>query len=421
MSEVLTKPAAIESPLVSAMAESFQEIYGTNANAHLADARRLLNRLEWPTTKTEFWKYTRTGKLTKNSFSMAPASAAGASAKPLGEVESYTLLFENGRFLAQNSDELPAGVSFQTFEPSAEFPQEFNSLAQPDIQVFETLNTAFMPQLFVLRIAAHQVIEKPIRLAYHDSGSGIAAQYRVIIVAEKGCKAEVIQSFDETAGVGFTNALSEIFVGENASFQFYKIQDEGNEQFHHSSDYVKVAAGANFGIHTFSLSSAWTRNNLVIKMAGPSAFARLNGLYIPTGERHVDNNTFVDHAVPHCDSSELYKGVLYDRSTGVFNGKVIVRQDAQKTNAFQQNNNLILSENAQMNSKPELEIYADDVKCSHGSTTGQLDDEALFYLQSRAIGRNEAQRMLTSAFGGEVLNQVENEALREYLYQKFEL
>src|SRR5690606_6418082 len=133
------------------------------------------------------------------------------------------------------------------------------------------------------------------------------------------------------------------------------------------------------------------------------------------------NNTFVDHAVPHCDSSELYKGVLYDRSTGVFNGKVIVRQDAQKTNAFQQNNNLILSENAQMNSKPELEIYADDVKCSHGSTTGQLDDEALFYLQSRAIGRNEAQRMLTSAFGGEVLNQVENEALRDYLYQKFEL
>jgi len=421
MSEILTKPAAIESPLVSAMAESFQEIYGTNANAHLADARRLLNRLEWPTTKTEFWKYTRTGKLTKNTFSMAPASGAGVPVQPLGELDCYTLVFENGRFLAQNSDALPAGVCIDTFEPSATFPQEFNSLAHPEVQVFETLNTAFLPQLFSLRIGANQVIDKPIRLALHNTGSGIAAQYRAIIVAEKGCKAEVIQSFSETNGAGFTNAMCEVFVEENASFQFYKIQDEGNEQFHHSSDYVNVAAGANFGIHTFPLSAAWTRNNLVIKMAGPSAFARLNGLYIPTGERHVDNNTFVDHAVPHCDSSELYKGVLYDRATGVFNGKVIVRQDAQKTNAFQQNNNLILSENAQMNSKPELEIYADDVKCSHGSTTGQLDDEALFYLQSRAIGRNEAQRMLTSAFGGEVLNQVENEALRNYLYQKFEL
>lgn len=421
MSEVLTKPAAIESPLVSAMAESFQEIYGTNANAHLADARRLLNRLEWPTTKTEFWKYTRTGKLTKNTFVVAPAHSSVFEVNPLGELDCYTLTFENGRFLAQNSDSLPAGVSIDTFESSATFPKEFNSLAQPEIKVFETLNTAFIPQLFTLRIAANQVIDKPIRLALHNTGSGVAAQYRFVIVAEKGCKAEVIQSFSETTGAGFTNAICEVFVEENASFQFYKIQDEGNEQFHHSSDYVNVSAGANFGIHTFPLSGAWTRNNLSIKMAGPSAFARLNGLYIPTSERHVDNNTFVDHAVAHCDSSELYKGVLYDRATGVFNGKVIVRPDAQKTNAFQQNNNLILSENAQMNSKPELEIYADDVKCSHGSTIGQLDDEALFYLQSRAIGRDKAQRMLTSAFGGEVLNQVENEALRNYLYQKFEL
>lgn len=421
MSETLTKPAAIESPLVIAMAESFQEIYGMDANAHLADARRLLNRLEWPTTKSEFWKYTRTGRLTKNSFSIAPAAVTRAVIEPLGEVECYNLAFENGRYIAQNSDALPSGVSIDTFNPSATFPKEFNSLAQPKIQVFETLNTAFMPQLFTLRIAANQVIDKPIRLALHNAGSGIAAQYRFIIVAEKGCKAEVIQSFSETSGPGFTNAMCEVCVEENASFQFYKIQDEGNEQFHHSSDYVNIAAGANFGIHTFPLSGAWIRNNLSIKMAGPSAFARLNGLYIPTGERHLDNNTFVDHAVPYCDSSELYKGVLYDRATGVFNGKVIVRPDAQKTNAFQQNNNLILSENAQMNSKPELEIYADDVKCSHGSTTGQLDDEAVFYLQARAIGVDDAKRMLTSAFAGEVLDFIENEELKNYLYLKFNL
>lgn len=154
-------------------------------------------------------------------------------------------------------------------------------------------------------------------------------------------------------------------------------------------------------------------------MAGANAFARLNGLMWLEDDQHVDNNTFVDHAVPHCDSSELYKSVLDHKSTGVFNGKVIVRPDAQKTNAFQQNSNLLLSENAQINSKPELEIYADDVKCSHGSTTGQIDEEAIFYLQSRAIGKVEAQKMLIGAFVAEVVDELENEAIKNYLTQKF--
>jgi Fe-S cluster assembly protein SufD len=416
---------AIENPVkttfVSQIQSSFETLYGNTQSQFSAAGLSHLDNLQLPTSKTEFWKYTRTARLTKNQFNFHKVSSEKPAIPVLGDVDCHTLVFDNGIYMPNWSDALPAGVTIDTFASGEQLPDIFGVLAQTDKHIFEALNAAFLPSAIQLQIAANVKVDKPIRIANWSHGAMGIHPNRLVIEVGAGSKVSIISSFHTDAQVGFTNAVAELFVGENANLQVYKIQDEGDAYYHHSADYVQVDAGANFGIHTMPISGGWMRNNLHIKFTGSNAFARLNGLYILEGDRHVDNNTFVDHAVPHCDSSELYKGVLYGRSTGVFNGKVIVRPDAQKTNAFQQNNNLILSEEAQMNSKPELEIYADDVKCSHGSTTGQLDEEAIFYLQARAIAAEDAKRMLTSAFAGEVLDFIENEELKNYLIQKFNL
>lgn len=399
---------------------SYRTLYGLDERPQSVAARADLEVMPIPTTRSEFWKYTRLSRLSKQPFRFAdPTGITNPEFLSIPDLGSIRLAFVNGVFQPQFSDALPSGVTMTVTNREEEFPAKFNSLAKPKKHILEAINTAYCPEVVSLHVAANTSVAPVIQLAHWTEGEFSLNQTRLIVEVESGAKAALLQSFhgDETAG--FTNAISEFFVGENASLTVYKISGEKAKKFHHSADYAKILKGSRFEILTTPTDRAWTRNNLHIKIAGENAFTKLNGLMFLDGDQHVDNNTYVDHTVPNCDSSELYKTVLEGKSTGVFNGKVMVRPDAQKTNAYQQNKNLILSDGAQNFSKPELEIYADDVKCSHGSTTGQIDEEAIFYLRSRAIGLEEAQKMLLSAFAEEVIEQVEHEPIRGFLYQKF--
>lgn len=418
---VKTAISARNTPFVDTIASSYQDTYGASLRPQRVAAIADLESLPFPTSKSEFWKYTRLGKLTKNNFRFTDDGRIQPKVSAIADANSVLLVFVNGIFEPSLSDQLPEGVSLELFGASEEFPDKFNALAQPKKHVLEALNTAYCPQTAVLTVKANSSVDPVIHIAHWSTGENNISQPRLLVDAKSGSKATVIQSFEGDDQSGFTNSVSEIFVEANTLLTWFKIESETAQRFHHSADYVRVEGGGHFSILTTPVGSAWTRNNLNIKLSGSNAFARLNGLCSLKDTQHVDNNTFVDHAVAHCDSSELYKNILSGQSTCVFNGKVIVRPDAQKTNAFQQNSNLLLSEDAQIYSKPELEIYADDVKCSHGSTTGQMDEEAVFYLQSRAIGKEDAQRMLLTAFAGEVLDQAENEAIREHLYQLYTL
>jgi Fe-S cluster assembly protein SufD len=261
------------------------------------------------------------------------------------------------------------------------------------------------------------VVEKPILILQFVQASpeGETVHPRSYIQVGKNAKATFIEkvvSLDESSY--FLNGVTEINVGENAQVDFYRLQDESKAALEVNNTEVNVPRDATFNSAVISLQGQMIRNNLSINLLDSNAFGNMYGLYLLHGHTHVDNHTNVDHTKPHSESNELYKGILADHSRGVFNGKIFVRQDAQKTNAFQQNNNILLSEDAVINTKPQLEIWADDVKCSHGCTTGQLDEEALFYLRSRGISKESSRGMLLYAFAGEVLEKINNEIFRDY-------
>jgi Fe-S cluster assembly protein SufD len=238
------------------------------------------------------------------------------------------------------------------------------------------------------------------------------------VVAEAQSRLTLIESYvglDDC--VTFTNAVTEIAVGDNAAVDHYKLNQESLSAFHIATTQIELARGANFASHSFTLGSSLTRNDFNAGLRGEGIECTLNGLYLGRHRQLIDNHTAIDHAMPHCASHELYKGILDDRARGVFNGKIFVRQDAQKTDAKQTNQTLLLSNEAQIDTKPQLEIFADDVRCTHGATIGQLSAEALFYLRSRGIGRAEARAMLTYAFARDVVNRVKLEPLRLELEQ----
>jgi Fe-S cluster assembly protein SufD len=262
----------------------------------------------------------------------------------------------------------------------------------------------------------------PVELIIEVKGKHIALMPRNLIILEKGAGAEIILRADiQSDSNVLINGVSEIVVAENAELTFEHFEFENRNCFQIWTHELRMARDSRAHIHTLSSSSDWIRNNLNIAITGPNAEANLNGAYQIAGTEHVDNHTCVDHIAPDCQSNELYKGMVDGKGTGVFNGKVFVRQDAQRTNAYQSNANLVLSDDAVMNSKPELEIYADDVKCSHGSTTGQFDEDAVFYLRARGIAEMDARKLLVKAFVGEVIEKLKNESLRNYAYDKMGL
>lgn len=382
----------------------------------IVSAEATLANFDFPTTRNERWKYTRVTKISNKSFTQQNLSASN---KYLANAENVLqFIFVNGVFDEnQSSKNLPECLSFHLLS------QAKNSLLgeidKKNNNVFTALNTLYAQDGAFFSIKANTKIEQSIQIIHILTGKNAISNFRTLIVAEKSCEANFVQLFvTENADESFCNHVAEVVVGENAKIFIDKIQNEDGYNYHISNEFVQQSKNSNFKINTITLNGSLVRNDLFIDVNGENAETHLNGTYVLNGKQHVDNHTTVDHKVAHCESNELYKGVIDENATAVFNGKVFVRKDAQKINAYQSNGNVLLSDDASVNSKPELEIYADDVKCSHGSTTGQLDEEAIYYLRARGISEKSAKALMVTAFIGDVIEQVENEEIVDYIHQE---
>jgi Fe-S cluster assembly protein SufD len=379
------------------------------------DARSLAAITPFPTTKSEAWKYTRTGRITNQPWHVTPRPATNVRIEdPLeGLVTSGKIVFINGQLSsAQLTEEAAACLRIDT---EGNLPVRL--LPQLHGDAFNEMHTGWCTSVIQLHIREGAQLQHPVHLIHRITGKEVWAQPLVVIYAGAGSNAAFVESFLSTStdDHSFTHRRLWAELAENAQLHLDKIQGETGENFLLNREQVSLQRDARFHINTLSLNGNWIRNELSISLEGPNAHAGLNGLFLPVQQQTVDNHTRVDHKAAHCESRELYKGMLRDQSTGVFNGKVFVHPDAQKTNAYQSNANILLSDEAQMYTKPELEIYADDVKCSHGTTTGQLDEAAVFYLKARGIGEENARRLLTNAFLSDVLEEVKHAAVRDFV------
>jgi len=374
--------------------------------------------LGFPTTRQEEWRHTNFSPIAQVPFRLAESKPNGLTAADLadytfGSEECCRLVFVNGRHSPALSSQkaLPRGVRVKSLAAALAGDREvlephLARHAAYDHNPFTALNTAFIADGAFVFLPAGAVLKNMIHLLFLSTGPEVSAvsHPRNLIVLGSGSQATVVESY-----VGlkreryFTNAVSEIVAGSDSVLDHYKLQREDEGAFHVATVNAHLERSSNVVSHSISLGGALVRNDINMVMDGEGCQALLNGLYVTHNTQHVDNHTIIDHAKPHCDSREVYKGILNDKSTGVFNGKIIVRQNAQKTNAKQTNKNLLLSEEALVNAAPQLEIFADDVKCTHGATIGRLNDDELFYMRSRGIGEESARTLLTYAFASDIL------------------
>jgi Fe-S cluster assembly protein SufD len=396
--------------------------------AHRRDAIAAFAARGLPTTREEEWRYTNLAPLAAQPFALAePVRIARADleelATPLFACSLYP--FANGRALPELSSApgLPGGArcdSLAALLADGAGPIEARLDHYVDIKLhpFAALNSAFASDGAVVRAPRGVAFEQPLHLVF-ASGAGDRPQVthpRVIVVAEAGSRVTIVQDHVSLgSGVGFTNAVTEVHVGAGATVHWVLVQRENEAHFHVANLAVRQERDSTFTGHTLTLGGRLVRNDAGIVLAGEGASCTLDGLFVGGGESVLDNHTEIDHAVPHGTSRELYKGVLGGAARGVFRGRVIVRPDAQKTSASQSNANLLLGPRAEIDTKPQLEIYADDVKCSHGSTIGRLDENALFYLRSRGLPEPRARDLLLRAFALEVLERLPARALAEGL------
>lgn len=414
-------------------AEVFAELYGKQQPAFMPlrrEAMQAFSKTGLPTRKEEEWKYLNLSSLSTTGYrtvSLADAqilTAADAAKYRLAGEESILCIVENGKLnvAASSLDKVPAGLRIgllSEFGNDESVQQHIFRHASFENEPLVALNTMLCYEPLVIVVDKKMKMETPVQVAFVAvAGSEpLSVPVRVLLVLGDQAECNVVESY-HTHGEGaptFTNAVTEVIVGAAARYLGTKIQVEVDAAWHISYHKVNMARDSYQHLTTVTLGGKLVRNNLHIRLDDVNVSSYLNGLYLLNGTQVVDNHTLVDHAMPNCYSNELYKGIIDDQATGVFNGKIWVRQDAQKTNAFQSNKNLLLSNDASMNTKPQLEIYADDVKCSHGATTGQLDEEALFYLRARGIGEAAARALLNHAFAADVIEQVEHEVLRSSL------
>jgi Fe-S cluster assembly protein SufD len=384
--------------------------------------------LGFPTRRDEEWKYTNPAVIAKHAWRPAatPAlSPAQLGAAGLPPCEGPRMVFVNGRFAADLSA-LAAAGSALTLAPFARLLADDAAVLEPfgareeifDGRAFAQLARAFAPDGAFVRIPRDHAAATPIELVFVSvpEAAPAAAHPRFAVVLEPGSRA-TLHEIHVSIGTGahWTNALGEVRVGENAQLHHVKLLLEGAEITHFSHLAAHAARDARLRTTLVSLGAGVARHDIVAALDAEGAEGDLDGLYVAVDGQHVDNRTTVDHRRPHGSSRELYKGVLAGKSRGFFSGKVIVRPDAQKTDAQQKNDNLLLSADAEVSSKPQLEIEADDVKCSHGTTIGQLEEDAVFYLRSRGIGVREAEALLTRAFAAQILEPIESAALRTHV------
>jgi Fe-S cluster assembly protein SufD len=390
-------------------------------NGMRMDALSSFSRLGFPAPKDEEWRFTDISALSQIPFKPAAKctkcpAAAEVARHSIGDENAIQLVFVNGFYCEELSTlkKLPKGVLVGNLAVAldadrAQIEPFLAKLASYRHSAFAALNTAFMSDGAFVYIPPATAVNELIHILYLSAGQPEAtiSYPRSLIVLGSGSQANIVESYAGVdRGIYFTNAVTEVFVGNSSLLDHYKLQRESEAAYHIATIQVQQERDSSFTSHSISLGGSLVRNDLNVLMNATGAECVLNGLYAARGRQHVDNHTSIDHAQPHCSSRELYKGILDDGSSGVFNGRILVRKDAQKTNARQTNKNLLLSKDALINTQPQLEIFADDVKCTHGAAIGQLNEEELFYLRSRGIGKESARTLLTYAFASDLLNAI---------------
>ncbi|QTD36490.1 Fe-S cluster assembly protein SufD [Polaribacter batillariae] len=400
---------------------AFENRVDTNSDIHEIRSKALQNfeSLGFPTRKLEAWKYTSLNSVLKQDYSLFPHkenAVALAEVKKyfIHDIDAYKIVFIDGKYSSFLSETTHDTIDVCLMSSALAKPKYkavidnyFNKIAKQDN--LTSLNTAFANEGAYIYIPKNKEVEKPIQIIHFTTGSETATmlQPRNLIVVGENSQVQIIERHQSlTSNAVLTNAVTEIFADKSAHIDYYKIQNDNLNASLVDNSYIEQQSKSVVSVHTFSFGGNITRNNLNFYQKGEYIDSILKGITIIEGKQHVDHHTLVHHIEPNCESHQDYKGIYDARSTGVFNGKVIVEKEAQKTNAYQQNNNVLISDKATINAKPQLEIFADDVKCSHGCTIGQLDDDALFYMQQRGIPKKEGKALLMYAFANTVLESV---------------
>ncbi|QXP63742.1 MULTISPECIES: Fe-S cluster assembly protein SufD [unclassified Polaribacter] len=400
---------------------AFENDVDINSEIHNIRTKALQNfeTLGFPTKKLEEWKYTSLNSILKQDYSIFPnkennVEFADVKQYFIHDIDTYKIIFIDGKYSSFLSDVthdgkdiclLSSAISKAKYSPVIE--NYFNKIAKQDN--LTSLNTAFANEGAYIYIPRNVEVEKPIQIINFTTGSEAATmiQPRNLIVVEENAHVQIIERHQSlTDNAVLSNVVTEVFAAKNSTVDIYKIQNDKINASLVDNTYIEQKTNSVVSVHTFSFGGNITRNNLNFYQRGEHMDSILKGITIIEGKQHVDHHTLVHHIEPNCESHQDYKGIFDERSTGVFNGKVIVNKEAQKTNAYQQNNNVLISDKATINAKPQLEIFADDVKCSHGCTIGQLDDDALFYMQQRGIPKKEGKALLMFAFANTVLESV---------------
>jgi Fe-S cluster assembly protein SufD len=401
---------------------AFEEQIDVQSELHDVRTSALKNFEEkgFPTRKLEGWKYTSLNAVLKNDFTVFPKNEAALNFEDvkqyfLNEIDTYKVVFIDGVFSSFLSATTHDGIDVCLMSSALTKPkyklvidEYFNKVAASDDSL-TTLNTAFAHEGAYVNIPANKVADKPIEIMYFSTGTEAAlmVQPRSLVIVGENANVQIIERHQSlSANPVLTNSVTEIFAKKRSIVDYYKIQNDRNEASLVDNTYITQKGLSTVKVHTFSFGGNITRNNLNFFHDGEHIDSTLKGITILDGKQHVDHHTLVQHATPNCESHQNYKGIFGDRSTGVFNGKIYVEKEAQKTDAFQQNNNILLSDKATINAKPQLEIFADDVKCSHGCTVGQLDERAMFYMRSRGIPQKEAKALLMYAFSNDVIESI---------------
>jgi Fe-S cluster assembly protein SufD len=394
------------------------------------DAIKRFEKIGFPEFKTEEWKYTNIRPITEKDFTLAPETSALTSENVkkfiIPGLKANILVFINGKYsekfskiISKDKDIFIGSLKSGLIQHKNIIEEHFSKYAAYNKDGFTALNTAYSIDGAFVYVPKGKVVTEPMHLIFisDNNSSDVLSQPRNLIICGESSALNIIETYHSlNSNYSFTNVVTEVYSGINSRIEHYKIQDENDKSFNVNTTQVRQEKDSYYNSLTIMWGGSIVRNNLNSVLSGKNGECHFLGLYLSKNNELFDNHTLVDHAVPNCFSNELYKGILDDNSSGVFNGKIMVRKDAQKTNAYQSNKNIILSKKASINSKPQLEIFADDVKCSHGATTGQLNPEELFYLMSRGIGRKEAGNILLIAFANDLIENIKIEPLKEMLF-----
>ena len=413
--------------------EAFKQFLPSAAPAWLAPVRQAgiarYCELGLPTLNQEDWRFTNVDPISRLPFQTVTGDQAGeVSAAALEKLAFATvpgakLVFVNGIYspTLSKTAKLPAGVKvanlasvLATGPGLAE--EHLAHYAKNADNGFSALNQAFFLDGGFVHVPAGKVVEEPVQFVYISTAHGATFHPRNLVIAEAGSQVTILESYVSLGGSGyFTNSVTELVAGDDAHVEYIKFQDEAPDAYHLADLHGRFGRASHVNVHSFALGAKLSRNNIRTKLAGEGLECILNGLYLTKDEQLADHHMIVEHAQPHCASHEYFNGILDDKSRGVFHGRILVRELAQKTDAKQTNKNLLLSDDAGADTKPQLEIYADDVKCTHGATIGQLNKESVFYLRSRGLDTDTARNMLIHAFAGEIIERIKCEPARELM------